>query len=186
MVADGVPTATPFEMTYRVGWEVIEWVPEQVTVRAKRCAEPDAGDSDGIPQAVVAEVSLRGSSEQVTDRADIARFITPELRLKVLSALAEMSFRDGLDVLDTPFLVTPEPGKEEVCFCIRRFKGFQKWFDELAQFDFADIERAMGRVDGSLNWFHQRRAGLQVLHELAKLLPTLQQFDDMPHVILHL
>jgi hypothetical protein len=184
---NGVPTLAPHDLTYRIGWEVIAWMPEQVTIRAHRIADQDPGDSDGIPQQVEAEVSVRGSSGQITDRAGIGQFITPDVKKNALTALAELAFRDGKgDMLEYPFIVEPEPGKREVCFGILRFKTFQKWFLEMAQFDFADIERAMGQVAGSDNPFVIRRAGVMVMHELKKLLPELQPFDDTPHMLLHL
>jgi hypothetical protein len=185
----GVPTLAPHELTYRVGLEIIELTADQATVRLRR--EPDPGDSDGIPQAVEAEVSVRGSSGHVTDKHGVR--ITPAIRVTALSALVELAYRDGhADMLDYPFLVTPnwksvaDPGEPEVCLMIRKRETFQVWFDELAQFDFADIERHMGRVSGSSNWFHLRPAAVQVLRELAAILPTIRKIRDVPHVLLHL
>lgn len=185
----GVPTLAPHELTYRIGVEIIEITADQVTVRARR--EPDPGDSDGIPQAVDTEVSIRGSSGHVTDKHGTR--ITPAIRVTALSALVELAYRDGHgDMLDYPFLVTPnwrstaEPGDQEVCLMIRKRETFQAWFDELAQFDFADIERHMDKVSGSSNWFHLRPAAVQVLKELAAVLLTVQRIPDVPHVLLHL
>jgi hypothetical protein len=69
---------------------------------------------------------------------------------------------------------------------IRKRETFQTWFDELAQFDFADIERYTGKVSGSSNWFHVRPAAVQVLKELAAVLLTARHIPDVPHLCLHL
>jgi hypothetical protein len=189
----GVPTLAPHELTYRVGVEVIECTAEQLTVRCKRLFEPDAADSDGIPQAVEAEVSVRGSSGHVTDQYGLAHHITPEIRLIALEALVEFADRDGKrDLLDRPFLISPEwknpldLGRQEVCLGIWKRETFEAWFDELAQFDFADIERYMKPVHGSSNWIHLRRVCVQVLHELKGILLTIQRLPDTPHTCVHL
>lgn len=183
----GVPTLAPHELTYRVGWEVLSWMPDQITIRAHRLFDHDPADSDGIPQAVEAEVSVRGSSGQITDRAGVAHHITPAVKINALTALAELAYRDGKgDVVEYPLLVEPEPGKYEVRLGILKFKTFKKWFAEMAQFDFADLEREMRPVAGSDNPFVTRRAGVLVMHELMTLLSSLEQFDDTPHLILQM
>lgn len=200
-MTDGVPTLAPHELTYRVDVEVIACTAEQLTVRCKRQVDPDAADSDGIPQAVDAEISIHGSSGHVTDQYGLAHQITPEIRLVALEALVEFADRDGKrDLLDRPFLVSPEwkspldLGKQEVILGIWKRETFEAWFAELAQFGFADVERFMNAdvkrfmkpVSGTTNWVHLRRVCIQVLHELKGVLLTLQRLPDTPHTCVHL
>ncbi len=185
---NGVPIATPHELTYRVDWEVIAISNDQVTVRAKRAeVDVDPADSDGIPAAIEVEMSVRGTTGAITADVAVAKNVTPAVKVNALTALAELAYRDGKgDIIEYPFTVEPEPGRVEVCVGILKVRTFKKWFLEMAQFDFSDIERAMGAVAGSDNWFVKRRAGVLVMKELQQLLPELGQFDDIPYLVLHL
>lgn len=185
-MVDSVPTAAPHELTFRVGWEVVTSPePDMLTVRIRR--EPDPGDSDGIPQCVDTEVSLRGALGSDATTAKLAQKLSPAQQVGVLVELCELAFRsvdehgNSLgDVVSYPIL-TPSG----VRMLVPKFKAFSKWFMSLAALNFDEMRMWMGysaragRTDAAFI-----ESGLAFLAELAELVPQLQQFDDTPHLLL--
>lgn len=171
-----VPIATPDDLTYRLGWEVLAAEAAQVTVRIRRI--PDPGDSDGIPVVVDSEVSLRGmiGTDQITGQ--LASKLSPAGRVQVLMMLVDLAYRDGHgDLAEYPIMV-PDGG---VRMLVLKFRAFSKWLTGLAEHDYEEMSVFMQRHGMAASL---RASGIAFLRELVALAPTLRQFDDTPHLLL--
>lgn len=181
-MSTAIPTLAPNELTYRVGWEVVAETPQQVTIRIRRVPAPE--DSDGIPVAVDAEVSLRTvGTDQIT--AQLASKLNPAQKVTVLIELAELAARSvdahnrtlG-DVIEYPILL--ENGR--VVTMIRRWSAFQTWYRELALIGFDDLWTRLRRTHSPAFC----ASALAFLRELGELVPTMAGFPDQAHRLLEL
>lgn len=173
---DAVPTLTPTDVTYRVGWEVIEQMPDIVTVQIRRVAPVD--DSDGVPQLIGHETSLRGVIAATTAATNGTYQLNAGEKITVLMALCELAFRHGHgEIMEYPILV-PDGG---VRILVLKWQRFTRWFLALATFEFDEVRRELRNVP------HRTRAGgLSFLADLARVIPSLRQFEDCPHLLLQL
>jgi hypothetical protein len=172
---DAVPTAGPAELTYRVGWEVVEMIADQVTIRIRE-PEPAPEDSDGIPQAVDGEISLRGivSSGHVTADTYV---LTDAEKVEVMHAVAELAYRHGHgDVIEYPIKT---PGGVKVL--VLRWRAFARWFLSLDELGFTELQPYLRGLP-----HRTRSGGYEFLSALARIIPGLRQFDDTPHLLLEL
>ena len=173
-----IPTAAPDELTYRVAWEIIATTQQQVTVRIRR--EPDPGDSDGIPMAVDAEVSVRGSIASDAHTGQLAETLSREGKLLVLRWLAELACRHGhADVIDTP--IQTESG---VSIMIWKLRACARWLTSLEMHRFEELSVYMREHGASVSL---RASGIAFVRErIAKVVPNLAGFEDQAHYCLEL
>jgi hypothetical protein len=171
-----VPTATPDDLTYRIGWEVVAIDAKQVTVRLRRIAACE--DSDGIPVAVEHEVSLRGVVETDQHTGQLAAKLSPQEKVRVLMTVCDLSARtldkDNVaytDCIDTPILV---PDGKVHWLATKRIR-FTKWFLSMRDLEFHEVDTLLYlRGAGTA-----LRASAQAwLRQIAELLPEFRQFDD--------
>lgn len=178
MTDQPVPTALPTEATFRVGWEVIV---SECTLRIRK-PEPAPDDSDGIPQAVDAEVSVQSS--RPSGHVTAQHFeLSDAGKVNVLGSLCELAWRDGKgDLMSYPFLVPdPDPDEPRVRMLVHRWHEFTVWLLDHAWFNFD----AIGPLVRGLP-FHARRGGLAFLGMLAGVVQQTSSYHDTPYLLLKL
>jgi hypothetical protein len=173
-MSDAIPTAAPEDATYRIDWEVIEQLPEMVTVQIRKTATEE---SDGVPQIVEGECSVRGEVISSLITANTYVLSTAE-KMTTLIALCELAFRHGHgEILEYPILV-PDGG---IRMLVLKWQRFTRWYLSLATFNFEEMRALLRGLP------HRTRAGgLAFLAEIAQVVPHLEKFEDTPHLLLQL